>query len=151
MKVSGKQSSASVRPTAATRKRHTSSRWSSRNRWKGGSTAIQRASWLVREMAPLLPVEDRLDVVPVGIQYERRVVPRVVLRPLAGPAVIGAARRQRRRVPGLDLLVAGRGEGDVQGRHDRAARLDAEVLAPGSAERDVVIDHDLAVAERRER
>src|SRR3954449_1493679 len=49
MKVSWKQSSASVRPTAATRKRHTSSRWSSRKRWKGGSTAIQRPSSWLRE------------------------------------------------------------------------------------------------------
>src|SRR3954451_8458294 len=53
MKVSWKQSSASVRPTAATRKRHTSSRWSSRKRWKGGSTAIQRPCRLVRESQDL--------------------------------------------------------------------------------------------------
>src|SRR3954467_4305044 len=49
MNVSWKQSSASVRPTEATRKRHTSSRWSSRKRWKGGSTAIQRPSSRLRE------------------------------------------------------------------------------------------------------
>src|SRR3954451_24565094 len=55
MNVSWKQSSASVRPTAATRKRHTSSRWSSRKRWKGGSTAIQRPSSLVREVGDAQP------------------------------------------------------------------------------------------------
>ena len=75
----------------------------------------------------------------------------MVVRPLAGRAVVGAARRQRGGVPGLDLLLAGRGEGDVQPRRDRPSRLDAEVLAARRAEGDVVVDRDLAIAERRER
>src|SRR4051812_17156472 len=50
MKVSWKQSSAASRPTDATRKRHTSSRWASRKRWKGGLlTRRGRAARAVRE------------------------------------------------------------------------------------------------------
>src|SRR5512132_3287297 len=54
--VSWKQSSAASRPTEATRKRHTSSRWASRKRWNGGrDTAIERLSRRVREIRPRRP------------------------------------------------------------------------------------------------
>src|SRR4051812_2830758 len=50
MNVSWKQSSAASRPTAATRKRHTSSRWASRKRWNGGwVTVIRRPGGAIRE------------------------------------------------------------------------------------------------------
>src|SRR6476659_8463284 len=42
MNVSWKQSSAASRPTAATRYRHTSSRWASRKRWNGGLVTENR-------------------------------------------------------------------------------------------------------------
>src|SRR6187200_3405088 len=42
MNVSWKQSSAASRPTEATRKRHTSSRWASRKRWNGGGVTRNR-------------------------------------------------------------------------------------------------------------
>src|SRR3954451_12546334 len=52
MNVSWKQSSAASQPTEATRKRHTSSRWSSRKRWNGGGvTEYRRSRAVVRERA----------------------------------------------------------------------------------------------------
>src|SRR3954447_24617016 len=42
MNVSWKQSSAASRPTEATRKRQTSSRWASRKRWNGGGVTRNR-------------------------------------------------------------------------------------------------------------
>src|SRR2546430_749043 len=44
MNVSWKQSSASERPTADTKKRHTTSRCASRKRWKGGSAGRRDAA-----------------------------------------------------------------------------------------------------------
>src|SRR3954467_337313 len=56
MNVSWKQSSAASRPTDATRKRQTSSRWASRKRWKGGLlTAIRRCGRGVREISSHRP------------------------------------------------------------------------------------------------
>src|SRR5579871_6208971 len=56
MNVSWKQSSASVRPTDATRKRHTASRCSSRNAWNGGGaelTKVQRVARAFREASSI--------------------------------------------------------------------------------------------------
>src|SRR6478736_6287740 len=51
MNVSWKQSSAASRPTAATRYRHTSSRWASRKRWNGGLvTGNRRYAAAIREI-----------------------------------------------------------------------------------------------------
>src|SRR6185503_14771786 len=51
MNVSWKQSSAASRPTAATRYRHTSSRWASRKRWNGGFvTDNRRYAAAIREI-----------------------------------------------------------------------------------------------------
>src|SRR4051794_19764431 len=56
MNVSWKQSSAASRPTDATRKRQTSSRWASRKRWKGGLlTWERRCGPAVREISSERP------------------------------------------------------------------------------------------------
>ena len=57
-------------------------------------------------------MEDRLDVVAVGIERESRVVARVV-GALAGPAVVAAAMGERRRMKRLNALPVPRLEGEV--------------------------------------
>src|SRR5437868_213168 len=60
MKVSWKQSSASLGPAAASRKRCTSSRCSSRTRWNGGSlTEVERRAPRRREASGVVVVEAR--------------------------------------------------------------------------------------------
>ena len=59
---------------------------------------------------------DGLDVRPVGVEHERPVVARVVLRALARRAVVPIARRERRRVERVDGRVVPRGERDVEVR-----------------------------------
>src|SRR3954447_23545670 len=117
MKVSWKQSSAASRPTAATRKRHTSSRWPSRKRWKGGLlTRRRRAAGAVRETgSPDRPgdgaqrerggdqraeregrrAEARLERLELGRQREQ------ARRPLP-PRDVGEQRRRRDEQDRLD-------------------------------------------------
>src|ERR1700684_158065 len=65
----------------------------------------------------LAVVVDDLDVVPVGIEHERGVVPVVVVGPLAGLAVALIAGRNRVGVtPAHRVVVAGEGDVDVLGR-----------------------------------
>src|SRR5262245_20202849 len=49
---------------------------------------------------------DGFDVVAVGVQHEGAVVPGMIV-PLAGPAIVAAARCQRRRVEPMDSLSSG--------------------------------------------
>jgi hypothetical protein len=54
-----------------------------------------------------------LDDVAVGVQDERTVVARVVLRPLAGSALVAVPGLDQRGVERPDRRLVGRGEGDV--------------------------------------
>ena len=66
-------------------------------------------------------VADGLDVVAVGVEHEGRVVGGVVDRPRAGGAVVGAARGEAGGVEGVDRVVVGGEEGEVDAVHRRAA------------------------------
>ena len=98
------------------------------------------------------PVVDGLDVVAVGVEGERAVVVLVVDRARPGRAVVGPARRERRGVEALDLLLAVGAEADVARRRRAAGRLEPEVRPVGAH-----ADHagrgleQHAVAERLER
>src|SRR3954466_12417916 len=77
MNVSWKQSSAASRPTEATRKRHTSSRWASRKRWNGGwRTSIERLSRRSREIrgSRRQPSQQRRRAVALLAQLEAQPV-----------------------------------------------------------------------------
>src|SRR5690606_21438372 len=66
--------------------------------------------------APLLgrwPVEDRLDVVAVGVAHEGTEVAGVVLRPLARRMKLLRPKTEGRLVEGPDLLLAPSPEGQV--------------------------------------
>ena len=71
-------------------------------------------------------VEHGLDVVPVGIKHERRVVARVVLRAQAGGAVVRTAGPQRLAVERIHLRPAGGAEGDMRARRVRRGGRDPE-------------------------
>src|SRR5262245_52219677 len=69
---------------------------------------------------------DRLDVVAIGVEDERRVVVRAIAVADPGTTVVPASRLQRRLVEGLHhRAIAGR-EGDVQRRLVRPALRDPE-------------------------
>jgi hypothetical protein len=59
-------------------------------------------------------VTDCLDIVAVGVEHERPVVVLRVLGPSAGLPIVAAARRERRRVEGIDLGPGVGREGDLQ-------------------------------------
>ncbi len=100
---------------------------------------------------------DRLDVVAVGIEDEGGVVALVVVRPLAGRAVVASAGGERRVVEGLDGVAVRGGEGDVELALQRFAGADPEARllrtepgeggAAGGFGRDLEEDPD---AERRQ-
>ena len=72
---------------------------------------------------------DRLDVVTVGIEDEGGVVAGVVVRALAGRAVIRAAGLERRAIELGDLLLAYRAKGQMDSRRLWLAGADPEVAA----------------------
>ena len=98
---------------------------------------------------------DRLDIVTVGIQHERAVVRRTVLRPRTGPAVVAPAGLHRRFVEFAYRRAILR-----QNRHVRKAVRDAFAVADPdsslirSCEARVlllIVAEDERVAERFER
>src|SRR5919204_648269 len=120
-KVSWKQSSAASRPTAATRKRNTQSRWSSRNRWNGcGFTGTQRAGRRKRGMArrPCQPALQRW-LVGGGAAVDRQ--PRHLARGRLGVAGVEAGLAGQR----AELVR----DDEITGDDDQPA------LAPGRDER----------------
>jgi hypothetical protein len=80
-------------------------------------------------------VVDGLDVVAVGVEDERAVVARRVVGADARPAVVGAARGERRRVEGVDLRAGVGGERDVATGRGRVAGGEDEVIEVVGAER----------------
>src|SRR6266851_927661 len=62
---------------------------------------------------------NRLDVVAVGINQERRIIGRAVVGPRAGAAIVAAAGLDAVRVEFLDRRVIGRAERDVGARWGR--------------------------------
>src|SRR4051794_13061018 len=78
------------------------------------------------------PVVHSLDVVPVRVEREGRVVARVVV-PLAGRTVVAAARGEHRRVKTVDRLAVGRLEREVQVARGRTVRRDVELVGPEGA------------------
>ena len=90
-------------------------------RHAGAARVSTRRDVCLRRAAARLPraVEDRLDVVAVRVEHERRVVARVVARPRARGAVVGAPGRERGGVEGIDRRPVGRGEGECTARSGR--------------------------------
>ena len=78
-------------------------------------------------------MEDGLDVVAVGVEHERTVVPGVIARALARRAVVAVPGGERRKVESVDLLAAPGGEGDVHVLGDRRPRPCAIEKSPHSA------------------
>ncbi len=145
MKVSWKQSSASTGPTEETRNRHTTSRWASRKRWKGGSAL---AHWGFNACS-------LRNVRSLSSRTRRSLPP---LRGRAGPRAASRAQRRRRAVALLAVLVAQRlehrehvVEADRIGPLERPARVaqaehhaevDVARLADAFAERERrLVDH----------
>ena len=64
-------------------------------------------------------MEDGFDIVPVRIEDERAVVPRVVVRAKARCAEVLPARSDGGGMEGFDLTTARRGERDVRRRDQR--------------------------------
>src|SRR5687768_8175971 len=62
------------------------------------------------------PMADRLDIVAVRIEHEGAIIARVVRNAQAGPAVVGAARRQGCFIERVNRRSVLRDEGDVQAR-----------------------------------
>ena len=88
----------------------------------------------------------RLDVRPVRIEDERRVVARVV-RPLPRSAVVTTARGERSLVKAVDGLPVGRLKGEVEVGGNRAVARDEELVGGKPA----VALADDPEPERRER
>ncbi len=63
--------------------------------------------------AALSVVEGGLDVVAVGVEHERAVIARVVLRPLAGRTVVAVAGGDHSVVEPFDGVEVGHAEGKV--------------------------------------
>src|SRR5262245_3235034 len=95
-------------------------------------------------------VPNGLDVVTVEIVDERRVVPRPVVAPVAGPAVVAPAGGERRAVEPFDLVLVPRFERDVR-RLDPLAFADPKVRVLAVVEtRGLAKLHLRFVAERRQ-
>ena len=58
-------------------------------------------------------MENGLDVVAVGVEHERAVIPRVVLRALPRPSVVAIPRRRRAAMEFIDSEPVGDGEGEM--------------------------------------
>lgn len=96
-------------------------------------------------------MEDRLEVVPVGVLHVGRVVAGVVLGTQPRPAVVGSTGRKRRSVerlhPGLVFGV----QGKVDGRGG-SSMVQPQLWLPGEAEADRTWElQDDAEPERLER
>ena len=79
-------------------------------------------------------VVHRFDVRSVGIQHDRRVVPRVI-RPLAGRAVVTPAGCERGRVEAIDGLAIGRLEREVEPRGRRTVVARRRARRPRTSRR----------------
>src|SRR5689334_22122293 len=81
-------------------------------RWR--ATTSSCVSMVIAGLSGL--VANQFDVVAVRVDDEGRVVVRVVLRPQARPAVVLAARLQRRAMEVVDLLAVPGPERDMEVR-----------------------------------
>src|SRR6187551_3451771 len=94
-------------------------------------------------------VPNGLDVVTVEVMHERRVIPRPVIAPIAGPTVVSPTGGERRAIERLDFALALRLERDVR-RLDALALTDPKigvlaVVEPGR----LGVLHLRGIAERR--
>lgn len=101
-------------------------------------------------------MEDRLHVVPVGIEDERREVPTAVLRPDPGCAIVGSTQTNGGVVPPFDRALVRCDEGDVRpAGHSVSTRLAAnrvqdEVVVLSASEEDIAVALEHAFAQHRE-
>src|SRR5205823_3898419 len=109
---------------------------------------LRRALW--ERQRRLGTVEDGLDVVAVGVVYERSVVVLVVARPESGRAIVRRPGVERRRVESIDRCPIWPGERSVQ-RCRRLALSDEEVNAARRPPADASFKLDFLDAERCER
>src|SRR5437762_503954 len=72
-------------------------------------------------------VKYRLDVVPVGIEHERRIVAAMVLA-LAGLAMVAAAGGYRGAMERFDLLRSARLEGQMNARYRAIGTIDPQLI-----------------------
>src|SRR5881398_64486 len=68
-----------------------------------------------------------LDVAAVGIEHERPVIARMIVRPGAGRSVVAPAALQRSGMESIDELPSSGGESDVYVALDRLAAPEPEI------------------------
>src|SRR3954454_8967178 len=101
-------------------------------------------------------VEDRLHVIAVWIEDERREIPTAVLGSNTRRAIVGSTVKNRGAMPAFDGAFVRRDERNVRpGRRSVPTRLAAhgvqgEVVILSASEKDITVAFELAFAEHRE-